>query len=333
MRPKPLASELEAVCPLCDRAHPIRLESVACNLCGADRKEELFWRGDLALGLGGRFRVVRCGGCGLRYLDPRPAAEDIDYYYPPSYEMHRPTPAPGTRDGYAAWRQDFCQRKRCRLVSRHRRHGRALDVGCADGHFLRVLSRWGEWDVRGVERAAAVAGRARERHGLDVTTGSIAEVELPAAHFDLVTLWDVIEHLHDPRGALERIAASLKPGGLLVLSTPVSNSLDARLFGRYWIGYEIPRHLYFFSMETLTALLAATGFKIVETRVLFGSDFALADQLRFTLRGRGAPLAVYGAASVIARSRPWRWALAPIFKLLDLAKLTTPRTVVCVKGG
>ena len=147
----------------------------------------------------------------------------------------------------------------------------------------------------------------------------------------MVTLWDVIEHLHDPRGSLVRIAELLAPGGVLIVSVPVMDSLDHRLFGRYWAGYEIPRHLHFFSTRTLTSLFHATGFRVVARHVLHGSDHAFAREMRFFLRGTGFGRPIYEGATRFFGSRLWRWPARPLFWLLDRFRLTTPRAFVCEK--
>jgi len=322
MRTKALDAPLRSACPTCGESQAIGLEQVSCNLCGAEDSVELFRRGDLAVGLGGEFAVRRCAGCGLEYLSPRPDRDSIGWYYTPTYEPCRPVAVGGRFPGLA----ERFERRRVRALLALLPEGRLLDVGCAEGRFLRVLAREGRFELHGGEPAAGPAARARERHGLDVATGTLESLRFPEGHFDAVTFWDVLEHLHDPADALARTRRLLKPGGLLAASLPVSDSLDRRIFGRSWIGYEIPRHLYFFSTATLTALLAGAGFRVVWQTSIFGADFAFADQVRFALRARGASQALYGGATLLLRSRPWRLLAAPLFRLLETCRLATPRT-------
>jgi SAM-dependent methyltransferase len=161
--------------------------------------------------------------------------------------------------------------------------------------------------------------------------GSLLDIELAPERFDVITMWDSLEHLHHPLASLRKAAAGLKPGGLLVLSTPTASSIDARIFGRYWIGYELPRHLTFFSNRTLEEMLGRAGFRVVDERVLHGGDFAFADEVRFLLRGWGAPRGVHEGAARLLKSRPWRWLTKPLFGLLAVTRLSTPRTFFCVK--
>jgi 2-polyprenyl-3-methyl-5-hydroxy-6-metoxy-1,4-benzoquinol methylase len=325
----PIRTAQIVTCPLCHIDHTVEMEAVACNLCGARDEELLFHRGDLYVGLPGEFRVVRCRRCGLTYVNPRPTVQAIDYYYPPRYEPYRHPDVEGARTPWGRWWRAYYLNKRCRAVSRYQSGGRILDVGCATGAFLHQMRHWGDWERHGVELVATAAQQAQERYGLQVFAGTLEQAAYPDQFFDAVTMWDLLEHVHDPTGTLRQAARVLKPGGLLALSTVQSDALDARLFGRYWVGYEVPRHLYVFSRRTLSDMLAQSGFRIVGQKVLYGSNYAFSDSVRFALQGHGAPRWLHGGVFGLLRSRPWRWLSAPAFKLLDLLQLTTPPTIFC----
>jgi len=302
------------------------MESVPCALCGGDGARERFRRRDLAVGTPGLFRVVRCPDCGLEYLDPRPRAEEIIRCYPPSYAINREAESP-----WGWWRRWY-QNKRVRAVLARAGGGRILDVGCADALFLELLHRRGGWETTGLELNPRLVEAARRRQGPTILQGDLLAAELPRNSFEVITLWDVLEHLHRPMAALDRVHELLAPGGLLVISTPLADSWEGRLFGRWWVGYELPRHLYFFSRPVLARALAERGFRIVGERVLYGTDYAFADQFRFLLRDLGAPRLLYGGASLLLRSLPWRLLAGPLFKLLDAARLSTARTLFCRRG-
>src|SRR5439155_6595773 len=119
---------------------------------------------------------------------------------------------------------------------RYGRKGRLLDVGCALGDFLMEAKDAG-WDVEGVEISHYAAQRARAR-GLRVTAGRLEELDLPAASFDVITLYDAIEHLTDPVATLAAVHRLLVPGGLLHLVTPYVGRVQARLLGRHWSHYK-----------------------------------------------------------------------------------------------
>jgi SAM-dependent methyltransferase len=140
------------------------------------------------------------------------------------------------------------------------RPGRLLDVGSGRGRFL-AAARDAGWSVLGVEFAAGVAAISREVHGLDVIVGDFLSVPI-SGPFDVVTMWHTLEHLQDPEAALNASAALLAPNGRLIVSVPNSSSAQARLGGDAWFHLDIPRHLFHFTPEALTALLRRTGFDV-----------------------------------------------------------------------
>jgi SAM-dependent methyltransferase len=181
--------------------------------------------------------------------------------------------------------------KRQRFVSRHRPGGRLLDVGCATGLFLRAMRASGVWTVQGVEVDPQAASIARDRYHLDVYTGTLEQAALPGEAFDAITLWDVLEHLHDPAASLGELHRLLKPGGVLVVRVPNGASWDARLFGQYWAGLEPPRHLYVFTAVTLRQFIERAGLAVVEFSSASAAYITFLLSLKFYLRERGGRLA------------------------------------------
>lgn len=245
------------------------MERAVCNLCGADDTSVLFEGRDRLHGLDGSFTFVRCRRCGLMYLNPRPTREEMVCYYPPEYESfcRAIEDEPST---IKRWLLKYGIQRRCRAIIAHKKRGRLLDVGCATGIFLAEMRQHGEWELHGVETNQEAAAYARTRFGLDIFIGELEEASYPNCYFDVITLWDVLEHLPDPRSALLEIRRILKPDGILLIQVPDANSLEARLFGRFWIGLDIPRHLYLFSMHTLNALLQQAGFEAREIEYVTG---------------------------------------------------------------
>jgi SAM-dependent methyltransferase len=116
---------------------------------------------------------------------------------------------------------------------------------------------------------------------LDVFAGEITDAGFADNSFDIVTMWDVLEHVRDPLRVLCEVRRILRPGGLLLCSTPNVDSVDANLFGRYWIGYDFPRHLYVFSSSTLGRLLRQAGLHVEQFFCFYGryTTFALSVSL------------------------------------------------------
>jgi SAM-dependent methyltransferase len=142
--------------------------------------------------------------------------------------------------------------------------GRMLDLGCWVG-FLLDEARSAGWDPVGIEPSQFASDFARQRLGLDVRTDDLFTCPLPEASFDAVVLGDVIEHLPDPGGALERIAALSRPGGLLHLALPDAGSRLARILGRRWWSV-IPTHVQYFTRGSLATLLARQGWTVLAIR-------------------------------------------------------------------
>jgi SAM-dependent methyltransferase len=187
-------------------------------------------------------------------------------YYPDRYEPYQ---AGGGAGPLAMWRARQGQVIKRRFIEAYTEIGRLLDVGCATGDFLGHMVSHG-WQVQGVETGRDAARIARQRYGIPVHTGRLADAHLSPASLDVVTLWDVIEHLHDPPSELARIHALLASGGLLVLTVPNLASWDRRLFGVHWIGWDLPRHLYAFPSEPLARMLTEAGFEILDRRCILG---------------------------------------------------------------
>ena len=211
------------------------------------------------------FAIVACQGCDLRFLNPQPSEAELDALYGESYFASHDSRRHGY-DGYAAdaenWRRTF--RDRLRHLPAER--GRLLDVGAATGFFVEQARAAG-WDATGVEPSEWAAAHAREQLGLDVRTGTLDRVRYPDGAFDVVTMWEVIEHVRDPRAVLAEVRRILGPRGTLVLSTPDCRSAAARLAGRRWLGWrKVPEHLWFFDRVNLDRLLVQAGFRPVRHR-------------------------------------------------------------------
>jgi SAM-dependent methyltransferase len=213
-----------------------------CNVCGGALGEALAAVEDPQTRE--RFRLLRCGGCGLGHTDPRP--DDLAPYYGPAYH--------GGRHGVT---DRICTRRRVRFLASAAGPGagrRLLDVGCGDGSFL-IAARGEGWTVAGVEMNPSLAREA----GLDAR--ETIEEAAGLGPFDAVTLWHSLEHLPDPRGAAVRLAGLLAPGGALLVAVPDAGGLQARVFGRRWLHLDVPRHLYHFDAGSLARLLEGAGLR------------------------------------------------------------------------
>ena len=307
------------------------METVSCNLCGSTRQKQLWTGRDWAYGFPGDFGMVTCEECGLIYLNPRPSPEEIGAYYPDEYEPYARTR--GTRSSLSLLIQRLKLRSRVRTVTRLAAGGRLLDLGCGSGGFLREMQRLPEWQVQGIEVSQETAAFAREQLDLDVQAGTLEDAHLPANFFDVVTMWDVLEHLADPLGALREIHRILKPSGLLISSSPNAASLDAKVFGRYWIGLDFPRHLYVFAPSTLFDLLHKAGLQPEESFCFYGRYTTFALSLSLWLNARIHNRTWQRRLRSMLLFPLFRYLTLPWFLLLDLLKRGAIFTVAARKAG
>lgn len=240
--------------PLCPRP---------CELCrGADVKAILRKNG---------YSIVECNRCGLVYVAE--TVNDLRKFYDRDYYKGL------VYKDYIAESKKRVNifRKKLNLIMRWMPGGKLLDIGCAAGFFLDVARRCG-WEVFGVEISEFSSRYARERLGIDVFTGQLKDAQFKDNYFDVITMWDTIEHLQNPFDTLVEIHRILKKHGLLVIETLNVSSLNARLLRSSWPLYGPPYHLFYFSKKTIAELLLKSGFQAfvtipVQTYVLRDSGY------------------------------------------------------------
>ena len=259
-----------AFCPLC-HSTSIQLALTAPDYRFGDR-----------FGSREQHRVWRCLHCGLGFTQPPLSDPELAVAYPPDYDPYQP------KDHQPSV---FHQRLAATLLRTYGYDqpaafplpaflarplalirgwvwspppappGRLLDVGCGSGAYGARLQSLG-WRVDGVELDPPAAERARQA-GLQVQTCSILDAELPAAKYDVVTCWHVLEHLDDPVAALRHLRPTLAADGVVLLEVPNWSGLVARLTGRTWFHLDLPRHRLHFTPASLTLALEQAGFRIV----------------------------------------------------------------------
>jgi SAM-dependent methyltransferase len=209
------------------------------------------------------FRVLRCPACGLSWVSPRPAPDEIGRYYPDTYSWRPSAEGPESAvHRLERWYRFHLLRFETRQLLAHTdlKTGEAvLDVGCSSGDRLLVMKDTGLAPA-GVETSPA-ADYARERLGLDVRRGTLEEARFEDARFRAVTLHNVLEHVHDPRRLLAEARRVLVPGGWLVVQAPNAASVQARVFGRRWAAVDVPRDLYYYTPALVARLLREAGFE------------------------------------------------------------------------
>jgi len=223
-----------------------------CNSCGGTRARFLFERNG--------YSIVECATCALRYVGENTADIDFPTLYSESYYQGGASAVFANYMAEEAARRASARRKLWSIRLRGPRSGRLLDVGCATGFFLAEARR--HYDVQGVEISEYSSRIAREHFGLDVFTGTLQDAGFADETFDVITMWDVIEHLADPKAELQHVAGLLKPGGSVVITTGDAGSRYARRAGPRWHLLEPPWHLYYFSRTTLATMAASSKLRV-----------------------------------------------------------------------
>jgi len=211
--------------------------------------------------------IFRCGICAGGFVHPVPTIGECKRFYDSEYGNGRYCHRLG-QEAQALKERTFLSRWEA-LRRYFPSAGRILDVGCSSGAFLKVMEDEG-WDVYGIDISRESSREAREKWGEKISVMSLEEPSFPPPPplplFDLVTLFDVLEHSPEPRALLKGVRSLLRPGGLLAVTTHNFSSPVRKLMGRLWSYLDPLEHLSYFSPVALKALLGASGFSITELR-------------------------------------------------------------------
>lgn len=250
----------------------MQLEHVNCNLCGQDDTKTLFLRRDSLTREQTEFAVVKCNSCGLVYVNPRPPSDVIHRFYPKefvSYQFHvYESPKASLRERLVSMvtRSSAAQRvkkvRRLMATCAPESKPNVLDIGCGKGGFLHALDKEPGWNVSGIDFDKSAVAYCRQELNLNVIQGDVTALDSLSKKYDLVTMWHFLEHDYDPMSALRRASEILKPGGLLVFEVPNAESMENRVFGKNSYLYDVPRHLYDFSPNTIELYLETSGFEL-----------------------------------------------------------------------
>jgi 2-polyprenyl-3-methyl-5-hydroxy-6-metoxy-1,4-benzoquinol methylase len=237
------------------------MEYVSCKLCGADNTKLLFTANQRDWGIGEFFNVVRCNKCKLVYINPRPSKEELSKYYPEQYYAFEDE-EPGAYVRRKKAGEDIL--RFVRYPTQPKTGGlRILDVGSGKGLFLSVMKELG-FESFGVELSPMAVHFSSKNYGVNVFHGELEQANFSDEYFDLVTMWQVLEHLLNPFRSLQEIFRILKKNGLLIIAVPNFSSFQAQIFQDKWYPLDVPRHLYQFEPGTLKKMLSIAGFKMIK---------------------------------------------------------------------
>lgn len=213
------------------------------------------------------FPLFDCDNCGFRFTNQFPSEEKIQPYYDsPQYISHSDTKNGLTNQLYHLCRKRMLTKK-INLISKYSPPykenitARLLDIGCGTGYFL-DKARTNGYEISGIEKDKQSRKFAKNKFKLNVNDES-ALWSIEPNSFDIVTLWHVLEHLQHLNEVVSKLNNILKPEGFLVLALPNYNSYDAKVYKEHWAAYDVPRHLWHFTPNTVEKLLTKHKFKVI----------------------------------------------------------------------
>ena len=204
------------------------------------------------------FTIVKCSRCHFLYLNPVPAKKKLSTYYPSYYWV-------GEKQKFIEKIFPFffsASQEKTRYVKKYKAYGSLLDIGCAEGFFLKYMKKQG-WNVIGIDFSEKAVAFGKEHLGLELYAGEITGIENKLKkNFDVITLWATLEHVYDPLETLRAAHRLLKEDGVLIFAVPNIESIQAKVFRRYWLHLDVPRHLCFFTPKTVKMLCDKADFVI-----------------------------------------------------------------------
>jgi SAM-dependent methyltransferase len=230
-----------------------------CPVCGNQNFKDFLSGKDHFL-TGEEFTIVQCCNCDFRFTNPRPDEKEIPLYYDSEeYISHDTKKTSILQTIYMSVRK-FTIRNKYRIVKKYSNSYSLLDIGCGTGDFLNYCRKM-KFETTGIEPNIKARKFAAENLFLNVYDESHLDTFLPGS-FSVITMWHVLEHVHQLNERLLEIYKLLKPDGTLIIAVPDSDSWDAKKYKSCWAAYDLPRHLYHFTPDSMKNLTIKNGFQI-----------------------------------------------------------------------
>lgn len=224
-----------------------------CRVCSSTNYTSLFIKD--------HYGVTKCNQCNLVFLNFAPSDKFLVNYYSENFFKDS-----GIKHGFSNYEKEVSNLRKSftehiKTLQKYQDDGSLLDIGCATGVFMELAARY--WQVYGIE-ISPYASRIAQEKRLKVFNGKLQDSPYTKMKFNVVTLWDTIEHLTNPLETVQLLGKMIKPKGIIALTTGDVNSLAAKISGRHWHLYNIPQHLSYFDRKTITNLLSKGGFAVRE---------------------------------------------------------------------
>jgi SAM-dependent methyltransferase len=243
-----------------------------CPVCSGKQITKVFAVKDYTVS-GELFTLYSCKDCSFVFTQDIPSRDEIGPYYASlNYISHSNTQKGLINQLYHKVRKITLVSKRNMIVAETGiKKGSLLDVGCGTGAFLNEMKSAG-WQITGLEPDETARRNALELFGIQPLP-SDELFNLPAQSFDVITMWHVMEHVHELHEYTGRLKELLKPGGRLLVAVPNYTSHDAGHYKEYWAAYDVPRHLYHFSPASMRVLMEQHGLEVIKTKPMWFDSY------------------------------------------------------------
>lgn len=248
------------------------IHHTSCPCCNSEKINEVLVAKDYTVSKED-FSIWECVNCTVRFTQNIPDAASIAPYYQSSaYVSHTDTKEGLVNQLYHIVRNFTLKTKRNLLQQQTGlQQGHLLDIGAGTGAFAQTMKEAG-WQITGLEPDASARTIAKQKFGLLLQMPNKLYT-LPQAQFDAITMWHVLEHVHDLHSYLEQFNAVLKPQGKIFIAVPNYTSGDASSYKKHWAAYDVPRHLYHFSPKSIDILAASKGFTVKAYKPMWFDSF------------------------------------------------------------
>lgn len=251
------------------------MASITYSICPVCQQNQLrFWKTVKDHSVSGEaFKIDECHGCSARVTQTVPDQASIGRYYASgNYVSHTDT-RKGLIFQLYHWVRSITLRSKRNLLFglNGRKNGNILDVGAGTGAFLNEMRKSG-WQVTGLEPDAGARAVALKNYQLALLEAHHL-FQLEAEKYDIVTMWHVLEHVHDLQGYMARLATLLKERGKLVIAVPNYTSKDAQHYDTAWAAYDVPRHLYHFSPAAIRKLAVQHQMEVTTVKPMWFDSF------------------------------------------------------------
>jgi 2-polyprenyl-3-methyl-5-hydroxy-6-metoxy-1,4-benzoquinol methylase len=218
------------------------------------------------------FVIWQCRDCTLRFTQDVPDEDSITLYYAsPDYISHSNTSKGLLNSLYQSVRKLTLEQKARFIISETKEKGKVLDIGAGIGAFLSVMNEKG-WEITGIEPDEGARHNAQELFNLSLQEPS-SLFALRPNHYDAITLWHVLEHVHRLHNYMEQLKSLLAIGGKIFIAVPNYSSVDAAAYRNYWAAYDVPRHLYHFTPKAITSLANQHGLRVIAKKPMWFDSF------------------------------------------------------------